>query len=479
MTTTGKSSDRNGKKLAVIVLAAGESTRFRSKTPKVLHDLCGRPLVMHVLEALKPLKASKTVIVVGRNAEEMKAAFAGERSAGVTFAVQHQRLGTADAAKIGDDALASLNGDVLITPGDTPLLDVDSLRSLVRRHRSTRAAVTMLTASFANPKGYGRILRDDSGSVARIIEDADCSAEQKKITEGNAGVYVFDRAALRSALTRVEAANKQGELYLTDVVEILKDKGERIEAVVAQDEISTRGINDRVQLAEAARIMRARVAERHMREGVTIEDPATTYIDATVRIGRDTVVRPMTFLRGATRIGEGCAIGPEVELVDCRLGDRVTISRAVAKETTLEDGASVGPFASLRAGTTLKRKAKAGTFVETKKTTIGPGSKVPHLSYMGDATIGRDTNIGAGTITSNYDGETKTKSATIIGDEVLVASDTMLIAPVKLGNRAVTGAGSVVTRDVKANEVVVGAPARLRRTRKPTGEKPVKKGSGK
>lgn len=466
--------------LAVVVLAAGESKRFKSATPKVLHDLCGLPLVAHVLKATSALKPAQIVVVVGRNAEQVQSALASTYPK-LGFAEQRARLGTADAARVGDESLGRFTGDVLITPGDTPLLNSETLKLLVRQHRRTNAAVTMLTAHFADPRGYGRIVRSaDGGGVERIVEEADCTADERAITEGNAGVYLFDRALLRSALTKVEAANRQGELYLTDVIQILRDKGERIEAVIAETEIETAGINDRVQLAAAAAIVRARIVEALMHNGVTFEDPATTYVDATVRIGRDTVIRPMTFLRGTTRIGEGCVVGPEAELVDCRLGDAVTISRAVAVEAVLQDGASVGPYASLRAGTVLKPGAKAGTFVETKKTTIGPGSKVPHLSYMGDATIGRGSNIGAGTITCNYDGETKIKSATVIGDGVLVGSDTMLVAPVRLGHGSVTGAGSVVTRDVKANEVVVGAPAKSKRTRKKPEPKPkVKKGPGK
>jgi len=464
--------------VALIVLAAGESKRFKSRTPKVLHDLCGLPVIAHVLGRLAGLGAARTVLVVGREADSVKAA-AKAVDPKIRFAEQTKRLGTADAARVGDEALGAFKGDVLVTPGDTPLLDPATMRDLLDRHRATGAAATVLSAHFDDPTGYGRIVRDPDGGVARIVEHADATEAERVITECNAGVYVFDRAALRSALTKVEAANRQGELYLTDVIEILRDKGERIEAHLAPDARQTMGINDRAQLAEAAAVIRAQIAHDLMRGGVTIEDPATTYIDATVTAGPDTIIRPMTFLRGATTIGRGCVIGPEAELVDCTIGHDVTISRAVARETTLETGASVGPYASLRPGTVLKPGAKAGTFVEMKKTTVGKGSKVPHLSYMGDATIGSGSNIGAGTITCNYDGETKTKSATIIGDGVLVGSDTMLVAPVTLAKGAVTGAGSVVTHDVPGHTVVAGVPAKPRRKRKPAPKDSKKKGNGK
>ncbi len=463
---------RDQRPLAVVVLAAGESKRFKSRTPKVLHDLCGLPLIAHVLGAVGRLAPVKTILVVGPDGDAVQAAVKPIAARSVRFAVQERRLGTADAARTGDEALGPrFKGDVLVTPGDTPLLDPATLTSLVQHHRATHAAVTLLTAHYDDPQGYGRIVRDPDGGVSRIVEDADATVAERAITEGNAGVYVFDRSALQSALTKVEAANRQGELYLTDVIQILRDKGERIEAFVAPDELQTMGINDRAQLAEAARIVRGAIATRLMRDGVTIEDPATTYVDATVKVGRDTIIRPMTFLRGATVVGESCQIGPNVQIEDSVIGNGVTISNAVARQVRLKDGATVGPYASLRPGTELQAKAKAGTFVEIKGSTVGKGSKVPHLSYIGDATIGRDVNVGAGTITCNYDGETRIKSRTVIGDEVLIGSDTMLIAPVRLGKGAVTGAGSVVTRDVKPNQVVVGAPASPKRSRKPRAKK--------
>lgn len=458
--------------LAALILAAGDSKRFKSKTPKVLHPICGRPLIGYVLDAVAPLHPAKTVLIVGRDADAVGGAAKAVSPGKLTVAVQQRRLGTADAAAVGDETLGPrFKGDVLITAGDTPLLETATLQTLIEHHHATEAAATILTAHFEDPTGYGRIVRSPDGLVNRIVEHGDASAAERAITEGNAGVYVFDRAALRAALTRVEASNKQGELYLTDVIEILRDKGERIEAFVAPDARQTAGINDRAHLADAHRAINQRLLQQLMRDGVTIEDPATTYIDTAVTINPDTVIRPLTFLRGETRIGSDCVVGPNVELVDCVLGDRVTISQAVAKESTFKEGATVGPFASLRPGTVLASNAKAGTFVELKNTVVGKGSKVPHLSYMGDATIGSDVNVGAGTITCNYDGETKTKSKTVIGDGVLIGSDTMLVAPVKLGKGAVTGAGSVVTQDVKPNEVVVGAPARPRRKRKPAPKK--------
>jgi bifunctional UDP-N-acetylglucosamine pyrophosphorylase / glucosamine-1-phosphate N-acetyltransferase len=466
-------ASRRSHPLAIVVLAAGEGKRFKSKNPKVLHSLSGKPLFGHILATIEPLGADKTVVVVGRGADEVKAKAKGLTAKKLAFALQEQQLGTADAAKAGDEALGKFSGDVLVLPGDSPLLTTGTLRRLVDHHRATKAAATMLTAELEDPTGYGRIVRDAAGKVERVVEETDATAEEKRIKESNTSVWVFDRSALRSALTKIDHGNAQKEFYLTDVVAVLREKGEAVEAVRTPTPHEVLGVNSRVQLAEVGELMRNAIAERHMLDGVTIVDPATTYIDATVTIGADTVVHPMSHLHGSTAIGGGCEIGPNVKLVDTIVGDGATVINAVATEAEVGPGATVGPFTYLRPGAVLKEGAKAGSYVEIKKSVVGKRSKVPHLSYIGDAEIGENVNIGAGTITCNYDGETGKKSKTVIGDDVLIGSDTMLVAPVKVGDGAVTGAGSVVSRDLPPNQVAVGAPARPVRKRKP---RPTKKG---
>jgi bifunctional UDP-N-acetylglucosamine pyrophosphorylase/glucosamine-1-phosphate N-acetyltransferase len=408
--------------------------------------------------------------VIGRGGEEVKTAAKQLTTTKLTFAVQEKQLGTADAARVGDDALARFAGEVLIMPGDSPLLTTATLQAVVEHHRRTKAAGTMLTADLHDPTGYGRVIRDAQGRVERIVEEADATPDERKITEANTSVWVFDRAALRSALTKIDRSNVQKEFYLTDVVAVLRDKGENVEAVKTTDPTEVLGVNSRVQLADVAALMRRRIAERHMLDGVTIVDPATTFIDAGVTIGPDTVIHPLTHLHGATTVGANAEVGPNVKLVDTTVGDGATVINAVANQATIGARAQVGPFTYLRPGAVLKEGAKAGTYVEVKKSVIGKGSKVPHLSYVGDAEIGENVNIGAGTITCNYDGETGKKSKTVIGDDVLIGSDTMLVAPVTVGDGAVTGAGSVVSRDIPPGGVAIGAPARTVRKRKPKKE---------
>ena len=466
-------SEPKGKKpaLAIVVLAAGEGKRFKSTLPKVLHPLSGMPLVGHVLAAIEPLDASKTVLVIGRGADDVKAKAKLLTKKKLAFALQEKQIGTADAAKVGDEALGKFSGDVLVVPGDSPLLTAETLERLVDHHRATKAAATILTAELEDPTGYGRIVRDSQGSVERVVEETDATPEEKKIKEANTSVWVFDRSALRSALTKIDRGNAQKEFYLTDVVAVLREKGEAVEAMQTQEPTEVLGVNSRVQLADVTTLMRRKIAERHMLDGVTIIDPSTTYIDSTVTIGPDTVIHPLTHLHGNTAVGKGCEIGPNVKLVDTGVGDGATVINAVAKEAQIGPGADVGPFTYLRPGAVLKEGAKAGAYVEIKKSVVGKRSKVPHLSYIGDAEIGDNVNIGAGTITCNYDGETGKKSKTVIGDDVLIGSDTMLVAPVKVGDGAVTGAGSVVSRDVPPNQVAIGAPARPVRKRKPRSTK--------
>ena len=453
--------------LAAVVLAAGEGKRFKSEMPKVLHTLCGKPLVSYVLEALEPVEAQRTVVVVGRGADEVKQSTKAATSKKLAFALQEKQLGTGDAARVADDALGKFAGDVLILPGDSPLLTTETLQALIDHHQKTKAAATILTAELDDPTGYGRIIRGSDGSVERVVEHRDATPDQRKTKEVNTSVWVFDRAALRTALTKIDRTNDQQEYYLTDVVQILREKGEQVEAYTTQDATEALGANSRVELADIAALMRRRINVRHMLDGVTIVDPASTFIDAGVTIGRDAVLHPMTHLHGITTIGEGAEVGPNVRLVDTKVGAGATVLNAVAKEAEIGAQAQVGPFAYLRPGAVLEEGAKAGTYVEVKKSRIGKGSKVPHLSYIGDAEIGKNVNIGAGTITCNYDGETGKKSKTVIEDDVLIGSDTMLVAPVTVGKGAVTGAGSVVSRDIPPDGVALGSPARTVRKRKP------------
>jgi bifunctional UDP-N-acetylglucosamine pyrophosphorylase / glucosamine-1-phosphate N-acetyltransferase len=451
--------EQRGAKAAAIVLGAGEGTRMKSEVPKVLHAAAGRPLVVHVLAALDPLALEPMVLVTSRRKAEIEKAIADEGFGdGLTYAVQDPPRGTGDATRVGLDALEPEGGDVMVVPGDTPLLEAETLRSLLELHRERDAAAAVLTARVTDATGYGRIVRDDNGDVTRIVEDSDASYEEHAIDEINAGVYVFDAPKLREALKEIDSANTQEEYYLTDVVGLLTERGEVVAAYrTHQDEVH--GVNSRAQLARAAGLLRRRACERWMEQGATIVDPEATHIDASVTIGRDAVIHPFTFLEGATVIGDRAEIGPQARLVDTEVGERATVTFAVCLESTIGPDASVGPYASLRPGTVLKRGAKIGTFVEAKKATLGEDSKANHLAYLGDATIGRGANVGAGTITCNWDG--REKHQTVIEDDAYIGSDTMLVAPTKIGKRAATGAGAVVRGDVPDDALAVGAPARI------------------
>ncbi|MGZ6515913.1 MAG: bifunctional UDP-N-acetylglucosamine diphosphorylase/glucosamine-1-phosphate N-acetyltransferase GlmU, partial [Actinomycetota bacterium] len=451
--------------LAAIVMAAGEGKRFKSSKPKVLHELCGRPLLAHVLDALKPLGLSNTVVVIGRGADAVQQAAETLTKQPLTFAHQQQQLGTGDAARVGDEALGEFDGDLLVLPGDTPLVTTKTLRALVAYHRAQKAAATILSATLDDPTGYGRIVRSGK-DVDRIVEQTDATEAERAIKEVNSCIYVFDRAALRSALTKIDRANKQKEYYLTDAIAILREKGEEVVARVAGHPDEILGANDRAQLASVAALLRRRINAKLMADGVSIVDPEQTYIDPGVRVGRDTVIYPPSFLSGSTVVGAGCEIGPGARIKDSRIENGARVVFSTLDGARVGSDATVGPYAYLRPGARLAKGSKVGTFVEVKGSTIGEGSKVPHLTYVGDAVIGKDVNVGAATVTVNYDPETKIKAKTVIGDGAKIGSDTMLIAPVKVGKRAVTGAGSVVTHDVPPNTVVVGAPARKLRMRK-------------
>ena len=426
--------------LIAVVLAAGQGTRMKSKTPKVLHDLCGWPLVRWPVEAALAAGAEKVVVVGGPDR-----ALDGHLPDGVALAVQQEAKGTGDAVLAAAEHLDA-GSTVVVLAGDVPLLTAETIRALAEAHDHAGAAATMATAILDDPTGYGRVVRDRHGDVERVVETktaGDATAAELDIPEVNTGVFAFEAAALTDALQRVTPDNAQGEYYLPDTLPILRADGRRVAAHVVDDPSVTLGVNDRVDLARVRALAQRRINERHMRDGVGIVDPATAYIDVAVTIGQDTTILPNVSLKGATAIGAEATIGPNVHGVDF----------------TAEDGVSIGPFAYLRPGTVLRRGAKAGTFVELKNSDIGEGTKVPHLSYLGDADVGPNTNIGASNVTANYDG--KDKHRTTIGANVKTSVDTTFVAPVTVGDGAWTAAGSVVTEDVPDDALAV---ARARQT---------------
>jgi bifunctional UDP-N-acetylglucosamine pyrophosphorylase / glucosamine-1-phosphate N-acetyltransferase len=434
---------------AVIVLAAGEGTRMKSATPKVLHSLCGRPMLGHAVAAAREVSPERLVVVVGHGREQATG-YLAEFDPAVRPVVQEVQHGTGHAVRVAMDALADsdgeLDGTVLVMLGDTPLLTGETLARLTAAHQRGGNAVTVLTANVPDPTGLGRVLRDADGAVTGIVEQRDATAEQRAISEINSGVLAFDAKLLRFGLTQLSTANAQGEEYLTDVLGILAEAGHQAGAQVVADYREVLGVNDRVQLAEVRRIFNARLTTQWMREGVSIIDPATTWIDVQVRLERDVVIHPNTQLHGVTEIAEGAEIGPNCTLTDTLVGAGAQVTNATTKGAEIGPQATVGPYTYLREGTKLGRKAKAGGFVEMKKAVIGEGSKVPHLSYVGDAEIGVGCNIGAGTITANYDGVNKHR--TTIGDHVFVGTDTVLVAPAELADGSYIAAGSTIVQPV-------------------------------
>lgn len=444
---------------AVLVLAAGSGTRMRSDTPKVLHTLAGRSMLAHVLHSVSKAAPRHLVVVLGKHREVIAPVvreLSGQLGRPIDIAVQDQQLGTGDAVLCGLAALpADFDGVVVVTSGDVPLLDSDTLAELIATHASEPAAVTVLTTTMADPTGYGRIMRTQDREVIAIVEQADASPSQREIREVNAGVYAFDIAALRSALKRLSADNAQQELYLTDVIAIVRSDGQVVHAKHVDDATLVAGVNDRVQLAALAAELNRRIVAGHQRAGVTVIDPATTWIDVDVTIGRDTVVHPGSQLLGNTAIGDRAVIGPDTTLADVTVGEAACVVRTHGSQSSIGPAAEVGPFSYLRPGTALGAEAKLGAFVETKNAVIGTGTKVPHLTYVGDADIGDHSNIGASSVFVNYDGEHKHR--TTIGSHVRTGSDTMFVAPVSVGDGAYTGAGTVLRNDVPPGALAVSA----------------------
>lgn len=440
--------------LETLILAAGKGTRMKSKLPKVLHKVGGKPMLQHVIDAAKKAGSSREVVVIGSGAEIVK-----ETISDVEFVLQAEQLGTGHAVLMAKENFSESEGTILILCGDTPLLTGELLKELTTTHNNSTCAATVLTANMPDATGYGRIIRDEGGKFKRIVEEKDATELERAIREVNAGVYCFDVKKLFSALEKVKNDNAQGEYYLPDVLTILMEAGEEIGAFVSEYADETLGINTRIQLAAADRALRMRKERDLMDSGVTIIDPNTTFIDVDVQIGQDTIIYPNTYIEGKTIIGEDCEIGPNIRFSDMIVGNQVKAQFSYCHEAEICDGVTLGPYVHLRPGTKIGGNVKIGNFVEVKNSNIGEGSKLPHLQYIGDTDMGRGVNIGCGTVTCNYDG--KQKYRTSIGDNVFIGCNTNLVAPVKIGDGAYIGAGSTITKDVPKDNLAI---ARARQT---------------
>ncbi|WP_071393071.1 bifunctional UDP-N-acetylglucosamine diphosphorylase/glucosamine-1-phosphate N-acetyltransferase GlmU [Bacillus tuaregi] len=432
-----------------IILAAGQGTRMKSKLYKVLHPVCGKPMVQHVVDQISKLHIDKTVTIIGHGAEMVKAQLGNQSD----YVLQEEQLGTGHAVMQAKELLSGKQGITLVVCGDTPLIKAETMEALFKHHEEKGAKVTVLTAQANDPTGYGRIVRNEAGLVEKIVEHKDASDEERLIAEINTGTYCFDNQSLFEALNEVTNDNVQGEYYLPDVIEILKGKGEVVTAFKTADFAETLGVNDRVALAEAEQIMKQRINRQHMRNGVTIIDPLNTYIGADVEIGSDTVILPGTMISGKTIIGSNSVIGPNSEIKDCQIGEATVIRQSVAHDSQIGSHVNIGPFAHIRPDSAINDDVKIGNFVEIKKAVFGKGSKASHLSYIGDAEVGRDVNIGCGSITVNYDG--KNKYLTKIEDGVFIGCNSNLVAPVSVGKGAYVAAGSTITKDVPSEALAV------------------------
>lgn len=456
----------------VMILAAGLGTRMKSRRAKVLHELAGRPLISHILRTAFELAPEAIFTVVGHQAAEVESAVRDEAArlleAGATvrpelrFVIQAEQRGTGHAVIVARDQLAGHSSSLVIVAGDAPLIKAETLKKLVETHYTQRNDATVLTVIMDDPTGYGRIIRDEEGRFLRSVEQKDGSAEELNVREVGVSIYCFDVPALLAALDHLTTDNAQGEYYLTDVPKILQDKGKRVGLLCHPDAGEVLGVNTRIELADLERTLRDRKVRDLMLSGVTIVDPLSTYIHQDVAVGQDSLIYPQVIIEGASRIGSGCTIQSWTHLKNVEIGDNVTVlNSCVIEDSKIADGAILGPFSRLRAGADIGEKARIGNFVEVKKSRVGRGSKASHLSYLGNATVGERVNVGAGTITCNYDGERKNE--TIIEDDVKIGSDTMLVAPVRVGRGSVTGAGSVVTRDVPPDSLAVGVPAQVKK----------------
>ena len=437
---------------AVVILAAGEGKRMKSSRSKLLHEIAGHSMLSYAVTAATTMQPQHIIVVIGHLRDQV-AAHLDEIAPHVLTAVQEQQLGTGHAVQVALDQLADLTGDVIVTMGDVPMLTGETLAALLLQHRASQAAATVLTAQVPDPTGYGRILRGADGMVTSIVEHRDADDIEREITEINSGIYVFDAATLRSALTELAPSNDQGELYLTDVLAVLREAGKPVGAYVIDDLWQTEGVNDRIQLSRMNAELNRRILQRWMREGVTVVDPASTWVHASVDLAPDVILLPGTSLEGATSVAAGARIGPDTTLIDVEVGEKAVVTRTQASLSVIGPGANVGPYAHLRPGTTLGADGKIGTFVETKNARIGAGAKAPHLSYLGDAVIGEGANIGAGVIFANYDGVQKSTST--VGAYSFVGSNSVLAAPVDVADGAYIAAGSTITGDVGPGDLAV------------------------
>ncbi|NNE67982.1 MAG: bifunctional UDP-N-acetylglucosamine diphosphorylase/glucosamine-1-phosphate N-acetyltransferase GlmU [Pyrinomonadaceae bacterium] len=461
-------SEEQNKPLNVLILAAGLGTRMRSNLAKVLHKLDGRPLINHVCRTAMALAPEKIYVVVGHQAEDVKTAVLNELDESIVeFVIQEKQLGTGDAVNAARNHLQAQDSTLLILSGDVPMIRAETLAKLVQQHRDHRgkgAAATMLTVSLNDPTGYGRIVRDDHGIFKQIVEQKDCNEDQLAVKEINAGLYCFEAIKLFNALSRVGNDNAQGEFYLTDVPAVLSSEGEPVSIYKHGSRREIEGINNRAQLASLEKHLRRRTIKKLMLDyGVTFIDPKNTYVSADAKIGRDTVIHPNVTIEGTSTIGDGCEIRPGSRVADSDLGNGVTVlDNCLITNASVGNRCNIGPSAHLRPNARMEDGSRVGNFVEMKNSTLGRGSKANHLTYLGDATVGENSNIGAGTITCNYDGVNKHK--TEIGNNVRIGSDTMLIAPIKVGDGVVTGAGTVANKDIPDNKLAVGSPARFIKT---------------
>lgn len=444
-------------------MAAGLGTRMKSRRAKVLHELGGAPLIAYVVRAAQALEPRSIITIVGHQAEEVERAVLAEVGELASFVIQEKQRGTGDAVESARRLLEDSDSLVLVLSGDVPMIRIETLQKLIEQHNNSGAACSILSVRLENPTGYGRIIRDNSGAFRKIVEQRDATEDERQVREINSGIYCFEAKALFDALRKVEPKNDQGEYYLTDVAEIILASGSNVSVYLINDPREVSGVNTRAELAEFENLVRRSAIRRLMIEsGVTFIDPSHAYVSAEAQIGRDTIIHPNVTIEGKTVIGERCVIRAGARITNSRLGDNVTVKdHSVIVDSQIESNCSVGPFAHLRMNALLEEKATVGNFVEVKKSRLKRGAKAMHLTYLGDATIGERTNIGAGTVTCNYDGVNKHE--TIIEDDVKIGSDTMLVAPVRVGARSKTGAGSVVTRDVPPDSLVAGVPAEVKK----------------
>jgi len=435
-------------KLKTLILAAGKGTRMKSELPKVIHEVNGIPMISKIIKVLEVLKPEENILILGHKKEEVLKVV-GENA---DYVVQTEQLGTGHAVLQAKDKLKDYDGDVMVLCGDTPLLREETLEELYKFHKDSNSVTTILTSIYDNPFGYGRIVKENE-LVKAIVEEKEADAETKKIKEVNAGVYCFKGKELFDALSKITNNNEKGEYYLTDVIGIQVGEGKRVQSFVLNDNIEILGVNSKVELAQASKVLRDRKNIELMEKGAILIDPSAVYAEEDVKVGRDTVIYPGAILQGKTVIGENCQILGTTRIIDSTLGDNIKVESSVIEESILEEGVTVGPFAHLRPKSHLKEKVHIGNFVEVKKSTLEKGVKAGHLTYLGDAQIGEDTNIGAGTITCNYDGKNKFK--TVVGKNSFIGSDSMLVAPVIIGENALVGAGSVITKDVPDNSLAV------------------------